>query len=179
MLKLSEPADLSEDSNIRTICLPFIAFGYPQSMDEDLPDPMDAQTDAIPIRDNNFLRNIRINQRLQSTSNHSTRLHRQPRRSHTRRNDKFLHGNLYAEDTQSSRTLQVCCFTRHHCFRHDTILHFQDLPYTDCIATGWGRSATSGDLTDILLQTKVPIHTNVKYVNYLYQKQSVKLKLQL
>lgn len=110
MLKLSEPADLSEDSNIRTICLPFIAFGYPQSMDEDLPDPMDAQTDAIPIRDNNFLRNIRINQQLQSTSNHSTRFNRQSRRSHTRRNDKFLHGNLYAEDTQSSRTLQVLMF---------------------------------------------------------------------
>lgn len=51
----------------------------------------------------------------------------------------------------------------HRCFRRDTII-FQDLPYTDCIATGWGKSATSGDLTDILLQTKVPIHTNVKYV---------------
>lgn len=47
---------------------------------------------------------------------------------------------------------------------HVTQLFFQDLPYTDCIATGWGKSTTSGDLTDILLQTKVPIHTNVKYV---------------
>lgn len=105
MLKLAEPADLREDSNIRTICLPFIAFGYPQSLDVDLYDQKDDDTDAIPIRDNNFLRNIRI-KKLQSTSNHSTRL-KQSRRSHTRRNDKFLHGNLYAGDTQSSKTLQV------------------------------------------------------------------------
>lgn len=163
MLKLSEPADLREESNIRTICLPFIAFGYPQSMNEELYDQKDDDTDAIPIRDNNFLRNIRI-KKLQSMSNHSTRLNRQPRRSHTRRNDKFLHGNLYAGDTQSGKTLQVWCLHyTHRLFRRDTII-FQDLPYTDCIATGWGRSATSGDLTDILLQTKVPIHTNVKYV---------------
>lgn len=106
MLKLSEPADLSEESNIRTICLPFIAFGYPQSMDEELYDQKDEDDDAIPIRDNNFLRNIRI-KRLQSTNNHTTRFNRQSRRSYTRRNDKFLHGNLYAGDTQSSKTLQV------------------------------------------------------------------------
>lgn len=121
MLKLSEPADLSDESNIRTICLPFIAFGYPQSMNEELYDPKDEDADAIPIRDNNFLRNIRI-KKLQSTSNHSTRFNRQSRRSHTRRNDKFLHGNLYAEDTQSSKTLQVRCLHTHHCFRRDTII---------------------------------------------------------
>lgn len=107
MLKLSEPADLSDQSNIRTICLPFIAFAYPQSMDDELYDQKDEDADAIPIRDNNFLRNIRIKQ-LQSTSNRTTKFNnRQPRRSHTRRNDKFLHGNLYAGDTQSSKTLQV------------------------------------------------------------------------
>lgn len=122
MLKLSEPADLSDESNIRTICLPFIAFGYPQSMDEELYDPMDDETDAIPIRDNNFLRNIRIKKHIQSNSNHSTTFNRrQSRRSHTRRNDKFLHGNLYAEYTQS-RTLQVrCLHIRSNCFRRDTI----------------------------------------------------------
>ncbi|XP_037026299.1 trypsin-1 [Bradysia coprophila] len=146
MIKLSEPADLSEESNIRTICLPFRAFGYPQSMDEELYDQKDDDTVAIPIRDNNFLRNIRI-KHLQSNSNHSTG-RRQSRRSHTRRNDKFLHGNLYTDDAVSGKAT------------------LQDLPYTDCIATGWGRSSTtSGDLADTLLQTKVPIHTNVKCKN--------------
>lgn len=38
----------------------------------------------------------------------------------------------------------------------------QDLPYRDCIATGWGKSSTNGDLTDILLQTQVPIHSNLR-----------------
>lgn len=109
MIKLSEPADLSEESNIRTICLPFRAFGYPQSMDEELSmeDQKDDDTVAIPIRDNNFLRNIRIKQ-LQSNSNHSTG-GRQSRRIHTRRNDKFLHGNLYTDDdgVSSKASLQV------------------------------------------------------------------------
>lgn len=105
MLKLAEPADLSEESNIRTICLPFIAFDYPQSMDVELYDQKEDDTDAIPIRDNNFLRNIRI-KKLHSTNNNTTKF-KQSRRSHTRRNDKFLHGNLYAGDTQSSKTLQV------------------------------------------------------------------------
>ena len=94
MLKLSAPADLSEESNVRTICLPFRAFGYPQSMDEEFYDRKEDDTVAIPIRDNNFLRTIRIRQ-LQSNNTQ-----RQSRRGHTRRNDKFLHGN---DDIVSSK----------------------------------------------------------------------------
>lgn len=128
MLKLSEPADLREESNIRTICLPFIAFGYPQSMDEELNDHKDENAyDAIPIRDNNFLRNIRITQRQWTpTGNHSTRLTRQSRRrSHTRRNDKFLHGTLYTGENQSSRNLQVY----NGVFKFDSIWQSTDFCY--------------------------------------------------
>lgn len=39
-------------------------------------------------------------------------------------------------------------------------MNFQDLPYRDCIATGWGMMTANGELTDILLQSKVPLLSN-------------------
>lgn len=62
-----------------------------------------------------------------------------------RRNDKFA-GNLFG-----SKRLYANAWNRD--------MH-EDVSYYECIATGWGIDEPHGDLTEVLLQTKVPIHTN-------------------
>lgn len=42
----------------------------------------------------------------------------------------------------------------------------QDLPYFDCIATGWGKSTSNENLTDTLFKTRVLIVDNKRYVTY-------------
>lgn len=47
----------------------------------------------------------------------------------------------------------------------------------DCVVTGWGKSIMSGDLTDILLQSRVPIHENSRfnefYIKCYYEKKYI------
>lgn len=161
---------MGSGSTVRKICLPFIAFNYPQSVSEDLYGT-DLGNWSLPIRDNNYLRSIKLGSNRQSRSkthtnrrsddslwsvNRTGRSHRSrkgaPHKSANRisklrrRNDKFLHEqSLDSEQKEGGRRKEV-----------------QDLPYVDCIATGWGKSSIDGDLTDILLQTSVPIHDNEK-----------------
>lgn len=100
MLKLSVQANLSQDSNVRTICLPFIAFNYPQSTHENSGDNYDEDLiDAIPLRDTNYLRNIELK------TNH-TKIQRKSKKNARRRNDKFLH-NYFSDIEGKSKYLQV------------------------------------------------------------------------
>lgn len=170
LIKLSEAANMGSDSTVRKICLPFIAFNYPQSVSEDLID-QDAGNWSLPLRDDNFLRNIKIGSNIQRRSKSQSN-----RRSYdniwptdrTGRSQRSRKGASHKRANQMSKVRR----------RNDKFLHekspnggyknsgrraeVQDLPYVDCIATGWGKSTIDGDLTDILLQTSVPIHENTK-----------------
>lgn len=108
MIQLAEPADLGDNTNVRKICLPFIAFNYPQSWfpDESFQDDeLTSDLDAQPERDNNYLRNIKIRKlragnqtRLASewvAADSKKTKKRVNRRTHRRRNDKFLHTDNY------------------------------------------------------------------------------------
>lgn len=120
-------------------------------------------------RDNNNLRNFRQGRRrgmiidrsyLPKTAKHMVQdlvskslntnnvrgLRREGRKIGRRRNDKFA-GNLFG-----SKRLYANAWNRD--------IHVEDVSYYECIATGWGVDEPNGDLTDVLLQTKVPIHTN-------------------
>lgn len=45
-------------------------------------------------------------------------------------------------------------------YHHRFVDNNRDLPYIDCVATGWGKANLTGDLTDLLLKTTVPLHNN-------------------
>lgn len=188
MIKLAEPADLGAATHVRTICLPFIAFKYPQSVaDNDIDALLGDSSDrwSVPERDDNQLRAIRLGTdrgRDQSARRgrspnatiayataaqrrNGKRLRRLPTvgKSSRRRNDKFLHGRPSTMETtdefgEERRTASM--ISAGGALGDDEPP--QDLPYVDCIATGWGKSTIGGDLTDILLQTQVPIHPNGK-----------------
>lgn len=191
MIKLAEPADMGAATHVRKICLPFIAFKYPQSVaDNDVDALLDDGPDrwSVPDRDDNQLRAIKLGTnrgrgpsarrgRSQNataiTSTAQRRSGIQWRRppnvgkSVRRRNDKFLHGRPTALSSTASdefgeerRTASMISAGTGGGLGDDEPP--QDLPYVDCIATGWGKSTIGGDLTDILLQTQVPIHPNGK-----------------
>lgn len=112
MLKLSQPADVGIDSNVRKICLPFIAFNYPQSWMQQgvIADELTNEYDAIPERDNNFLRSIKLKKQPQHNHTQVTLLSRKnqiTRRSSRRRNDKFLHDHKYFSYAKRSNNVQV------------------------------------------------------------------------
>lgn len=123
MIRLSEPADLGDDTNVRKICLPFIAFNYPQSWSEMASMPTDdddlSNGDYIPERDNNYLRSIRLRSNRTRPTNASliSRAKRKSgrpaaaaRRTSKRRNDKFLHDKRPFNIAQrSSNQIQVIC----------------------------------------------------------------------
>lgn len=122
MLKLSEPADLSYDSNVRKICLPFIAFNYPQSSHENNVNNGDLNFnyDLIPERDNNLLRSIklknltRVYNKFADTENvpaddeeKVAKPIKRSKKMHRRRNDKFLHAEKYFNGNQRDVNIQV------------------------------------------------------------------------
>lgn len=122
MIRLSEPADLGDDSNVRKICLPFIAFNYPQSWSEmeqiaangDGADPSLFDYDpSIPERDNNYLRSIKLHNQTITAKRSTYRKARRKsqsaaRRTSKRRNDKFLHDkNPFNIAQRSTNQLQV------------------------------------------------------------------------
>lgn len=118
MLKLSQPADVGIDSNVRKICLPFIAFNYPQSWMQQgvIGDELTNEYDAIPERDNNFMRRIKLKKQPQYNHTRDTvsRKNQITRRSSRRRNDKFLHDQKYFSYAKRSNNVQVCferCYT--------------------------------------------------------------------
>jgi len=36
----------------------------------------------------------------------------------------------------------------------------KEMAFVDCVATGWGKANISGDLSNQLLKTQVPLHQN-------------------
>lgn len=48
---------------------------------------------------------------------------------------------------------------------NNVLITLQDLPYFDCIATGWGKSTSNENLTDTLFKTRVLIVDNQRYAD--------------
>uniref|UniRef100_A0A1I8NR22 Peptidase S1 domain-containing protein n=2 Tax=Stomoxys calcitrans TaxID=35570 RepID=A0A1I8NR22_STOCA len=177
LMKLSKPANLSKKSNIRRICLPF-TFNepvYKEYEDEDLlqgeelTDPLLMDLVEIPEKMENFLRSVqsmrryqnftmptmkdlmdlKIAQRLRRMQMAAQQMERRSR-SMRRRNDKIMKIFKYPHKEGMSEQKHF----------HRYIDTNPDLPYIDCVATGWGKANVSGDLTDLLLKTNVPLHNN-------------------
>ncbi|XP_073817736.1 trypsin-1 [Musca autumnalis] len=180
LMKLSKPADLSKKSNIRRICLPFL-FNEPAYTEyeddddleaEELDDPLLMDLGQVPDKMENFLRSVQNIRRHRNITmptmkdlldlKISNRLKRQQTaqqrlsgsrngRSVRRRNDKILKIFQYSNENDGMSE------QKHF---HRYLDSNPDLPYIDCVATGWGKANVSGDLTDLLLKTNVPLHNN-------------------
>lgn len=182
LMKLSKPADLSRTSHIRRICLPFMlrestdaaADGATAgAMDAaTVPELDDLQLDEVPEKIDNFLRSVQsrrryrnvtaaasesasmdmsmrelmnmkiLNRLRQATLQQTQRMPRSKKRTR-RRNDKLMKLQL---ESDQERDLQR---DREH-----------EMPFFDCVATGWGKANISGDLSHELLKTHVPLHQN-------------------
>ena len=169
LMKLSKPADLSRSSHIRRICLPFMLREAPAqeapapATDEDILSQQ-LELDDVPEKIDNFLRsaqsrrryrnvtapssinmsmrelmNMKILNRLRHSLMQSPRSPRSLKRTR-RRNDKLMKLQLQSEqETQFAKV---------------------EMPFMDCVATGWGKANISGDLSTQLLKTQVPLHQN-------------------
>lgn len=177
LMKLSKPADLSRSSHIRRICLPFMLRETPVQ-EAPAPPPAPAsdddmlsqqlELDDVPEKIDNFLRsaqsrrryrnvtaptsinmsmrelmNMKILNRLRQSLKQSQRSPRSLKRTR-RRNDKLMKLQLESEpETQFARGQDS-----------------HEMPFMDCVATGWGKANISGDLSSQLLKTQVPLHQN-------------------
>lgn len=151
LMKLSRSANISTNSNVRKICLPLENNQNENDFEND------NSLDDIPelIRDDNYLRQLKntgnlnlrdvVTNRILNLVNSTSS--RQGRRigGSRRRNDKF-----YKEMTNSPYDFLINRQTDEG----------QSPEFTDCFATGWGKFKQDGDLTKVLLKTKVPIHRN-------------------
>lgn len=157
LFKLSRPARMSFSSQVAKICLPFADISSPSSYQNPSSyDDLDKNYGNLD-RDDNNLRNFRQGRGIkrqplprtakQMVGDALLRSNRNARKITRRRNDKFA-GNLFG-----SKRLISNVWNR-------DIQNVEDVSYYECIATGWGIDKANGNLTDILLQTKVPIHTN-------------------
>lgn len=170
LMKLSKPADLSRSSHIRRICLPFMLRESPEAPTPTTEDVLSQQLelDDVPEKIDNFLRsaqsrrryrnvtapssidvsmrelmNMKILSRLRQALRQSQRSPRNQKRTR-RRNDKLMKLKLDSEqDTQFARGGDS-----------------HEMPFIDCVATGWGKANISGDLSNQLLKTHVPLHQN-------------------
>ncbi|XP_037943998.1 uncharacterized protein LOC119676812 [Teleopsis dalmanni] len=173
LMKLSMPADLTKTSNIRRICLPFIFNDHSNvANDEDLQaefleDPLEFGLAEVPEKMDNFLRsvqNIRKHRNVTMPSMKellSTKILSRLRKTQSqksfrglyltrRRNDKLM--KVHANDKEYEGLIEH----KHNIDTED----YKDLPFIDCVATGWGKSNMTGDLTDTLLKTSVPLHSS-------------------
>lgn len=151
LMKLSRSANISTNSNVRKICLPLENNQNENDFEND------NSLDDIPelIRDDNYLRQLKntgnlnlrevVTNRILNLVNSTSS--RQGRRfgDSRRRNDKF-----YKERANSAYDFLINRQTDEG----------QNPEFTDCFATGWGKFKQDGDLTKVLLKTKVPIHRN-------------------
>ncbi|XP_036226744.2 chymotrypsin-like elastase family member 2A isoform X1 [Bactrocera oleae] len=184
LLKLSSPANLAKTSNIRVICLPF-AFNEQSLSEINLPssdeeivaegepeDPLEPGLSGVPDLNDNFLRSVQKVRRNRNVTLPSMRelmntkilsrlkqtdMQRHGRMLHSthRRNDKLMkvQGNYREyEGSADSR--------KHYWTDGEELEDYKDLPYSDCVATGWGKSNVSSDLTNVLLKTRVPLHNS-------------------
>lgn len=199
LMKLSGPANISNESNIRKICLPFIFDESIQSTfdvagAQDLPRPQLLDSLDLDTLDKaeNYLRSTRYRNTFPTSQNGSAlypsmkellstkilnrlngrRRRRQSRSAKRRRNDKFMRGFSEEDDRDGVQDEGVRKDDRWGSYNRkvnddggkssSSIEDYKDLPYIDCLATGWGKSNKTGDLTDILLKTNVPLHNNIR-----------------
>ncbi|XP_055680182.1 uncharacterized protein LOC129788161 [Lutzomyia longipalpis] len=132
LMRLSRPADTHFPSFIRPICLPSHIGAS----------TIDDESHAAD-RNDNFLRRLI-----------SFFTKKPPRKSQKRRNDKFFQDRHITNRENdlffSFKTIE------------DFNLYQQNSLYQDCRVTGWGKKTIEGELTDILLQSRVPILSNAK-----------------
>ncbi|KAL9899349.1 trypsin-1 isoform 2-T3 [Glossina fuscipes fuscipes] len=179
LMKLSMPANLSKKSNIRRICLPFL-FGGVQSnsddhseetLNEQLSTTADFDINEIPEKFGNFLRSVQTQKPHHNVTiptmkqlmdlkilNRLKRINQVNRIGTVartkRRNDRYMNFQQY-----DGEKVDINKFNEHR--QHLRYVdNTKELPYMDCIATGWGKANISGDLTDLLLKTSVPLHNN-------------------
>ncbi|EDV48811.1 transmembrane protease serine 9 [Drosophila erecta] len=180
LMKLSKPADLTRASNIRRICLPFLLAESPdqsqsQSQSEAVSPASSADEDVliqqleledVPEKIDNFLRSVQSRRRYrnvtapsmkelmnmkilsrmrQALAQRSPRSHKRSRR----RNDKLmkLGPRRESDDSAEQKRLKVSDEPK-------------EMAFVDCVATGWGKANISGDLSNQLLKTQVPLHQN-------------------
>ncbi|KAH8247094.1 hypothetical protein KR032_009198, partial [Drosophila birchii] len=176
LMKLSKPADLARASNIRRICLPFMLAETPDTTPSGtvltgVPANEDVliqqlELDDVPEKIDNFLRSVQSRRRYRNVTAPSMRelmnmkilsrmrqamAQRSPRslKRSRRRNDKLmkLGPRRDAEESVEQKHLKVSEEPR-------------ELAFVDCVATGWGKANISGDLSNQLLKTQVPLHQN-------------------
>lgn len=190
LMKLSMPADLSRLSMVRRICLPFVYNDYDSTEQPESPglwhseimaegwgsetyDPLENGLGDVSDNLDNFLRSVQSASRnhqnisfpsmkeLMSTKilsrlwkNRAKSRSAKSIKTKRRRNDKFMrvHGDNAEYDGLIER--------KHYKNNAD----YKELPYTDCIATGWGKDNATGDLTNVLLKTSVPLQETRRLV---------------
>ncbi|CAD6995133.1 plasma kallikrein [Ceratitis capitata] len=185
LLKLSNPANLARNPNIRIICLPFV-FNEQSLSDINLPssdeeivaegeseDPLEPGISGLPDLSDNFLRSVQkvrrnrnvtlpsmrelMNTKILSRLKQTEMQQRQARmlQSTRRRNDKLMKVQGHYREYEGLHDPR-----KHYWKNEEELEDYKDLPYSDCVATGWGKSNVSSDLTDVLLKTRVPLHNS-------------------
>lgn len=168
-MKLSRPANLLPRSIIRTIFLPSSShvrvnpniFSPSSFVDDNDDDKFD--------RNENYLRKVDTKKKVQNivsliaqvnqrevkkrqasnkTQVRSNDMSKANSKRNRRRNDKFLH----------SRKPTIDDYLIHRVAPPSSL---SAVDYIDCVAVGWGKYKTSGDLSDALLKIEVPIQ-NIK-----------------
>lgn len=199
LMKLSIPANISNESNIRKICLPFIFDEMIQSVDDGTTSPSSSGFIADPLsthdldsldKAENYLRSTRYHNSNMSSGTiypsmkellstkimnrlEGRRRRRQSRSTRNRnrmrrRNDKFMRGFSREDNEDDEEVRKNDRWSSYNRRVNDdggkssSIEDYKDLPYIDCLATGWGKSNKTGDLTEILLKTNVPLHNNIR-----------------
>lgn len=170
LMKLSRPANLQPKSIIRTIFLPSSSHVHVNPNIFSPSSFVDDNDDDKFDRNENYLRKVDTKKKVQNivsliaqvnerevkkrqaatskTQVRSSDMSKANSKKHRRRNDKFLHRRKPTID--------------------DYLIHrvapppsSSSVDYIDCVAVGWGKYKTSGDLSDALLKIEVPIQ-NIK-----------------
>lgn len=184
LMKLSKPADLSRTSHIRRICLPFMlrestdatADGAAAAGAMDAaaaaPELDDLQLDEVPEKIDNFLRSVQSRRRYRNVTAAASESASLDMSMRELMNMKILNRLRQATLQQTQRTPRSKKRTRR---RNDKLMKLQlasdqerdlqpdrerEMPFFDCVATGWGKANISGDLSHELLKTHVPLHQN-------------------
>ncbi|EDS25864.1 conserved hypothetical protein [Culex quinquefasciatus] len=190
LLKLNRPANIAPNSRVKKICLPqlfyFDYLGRPpdkgggRPVEEDGPtkedvvdeeselNAEDASTDfpdALPDREDNYLRRLRL------LGESGAPEYRRPRTARVvvnqlvrKRLQQSPSSELVGNATRArSESASRRSFRRGRRLDAEPISAIPDTSqYVDCLATGWGKSTIDDELTDILLQTKAPIQNSKK-----------------
>ncbi|XP_016947716.1 transmembrane protease serine 9 [Drosophila biarmipes] len=179
LMKLSKPADLERASNIRRICLPFLlAESQDSAPAETEPSSPSADEDVliqqleledVPEKIDNFLRSVQSRRRYRNVTAPSMKelmnmkilsrmrqalAQRSPRslKRSRRRNDKLMKLGPRRGDSEDSAE------QKHR--KASEVSEPKEMAFVDCVATGWGKANISGDLSNQLLKTQVPLHQN-------------------